>query len=87
MTDLAQKLRPVNTPHAGNNAFEHEHEDEDEHDGGPSLPSVRGDGLSLSPITFHFSPRPLLRVARRSLALPAIAIRLAALIKLDFSAQ
>jgi hypothetical protein len=28
VTDLAQKLRPVNTPDAGNNSFEHEHEDE-----------------------------------------------------------
>jgi hypothetical protein len=26
MTDLAQKLRPVNPSHAGNNSFEHEHE-------------------------------------------------------------
>jgi hypothetical protein len=29
VTDLAQKLRPVNTPHAGNNSFEHEHDEKE----------------------------------------------------------
>jgi hypothetical protein len=32
VTDLAQKLRPVNPSHAGNNSFEHKH------DWGPSKP-------------------------------------------------